>query len=378
MGIRVPIRAAYLRGSQAMTDTPIPAALQELDKLDASRKAWKEIDPAYYEFASGQFREALENAWPALRAALQSPALPPLQTRPVMFRAPHMGGTGYVYFEDEAQAAEYCANRGIEYDGLYVRKAGIAASGQQATPPDGWKKVPVEPTQTMVHAAYKNQPDAINVGFGEAYRAMLSAAPTPPCASSDSGTREDARLESLLSDCENDFIACPRRGHEDDNAIRHSNLFLKGWLEDGSCGDCGGRGFSQNTDEGGNVTGIEPCERCDGTGLASNPSAQAPEAQGVPNAAMEAMREAAEFLWWPYWHGSGDRGTHVMRIKEPFSTNYSGEIAYFGNPGEGYDDPRHAAASALCDEHNAIVRKLRDALAAISQSQPLAEKGGAR
>ena len=46
--------------------------------------------------------------------------------------------------------------------------------------PADWKLVPVEPTQEMVRKAYRQQPDAINAGFSQAYRAMLEAAPTPP------------------------------------------------------------------------------------------------------------------------------------------------------------------------------------------------------
>lgn len=41
-----------------------------------------------------------------------------------------------------------------------------------------WKYVPCEPTQEMVRAAYREQPDTINAGFAQAYRAMLSASPT--------------------------------------------------------------------------------------------------------------------------------------------------------------------------------------------------------
>ncbi len=45
--------------------------------------------------------------------------------------------------------------------------------------PDGWKLVPIEPTQEMVRHAYAAQPGAINAGFAQAYCAMLEAAPYP-------------------------------------------------------------------------------------------------------------------------------------------------------------------------------------------------------
>lgn len=56
---------------------------------------------------------------------------------------------------------------------------------QQAAPaavPDGWKPVPVEPTQEM-WAAYRNA-DSGGVLFHQAYRAMLASAPTPPAQQS--------------------------------------------------------------------------------------------------------------------------------------------------------------------------------------------------
>lgn len=46
----------------------------------------------------------------------------------------------------------------------------------------GWRLVPIEPSFEMIHAAYLNQKDAINVGFAQAYRDMVAAAPQPPPA----------------------------------------------------------------------------------------------------------------------------------------------------------------------------------------------------
>lgn len=37
--------------------------------------------------------------------------------------------------------------------------------------------LPQEPTDDMVRAAYKDQPDAIQAGFAQAYRTMFKAAP---------------------------------------------------------------------------------------------------------------------------------------------------------------------------------------------------------
>jgi len=46
-----------------------------------------------------------------------------------------------------------------------------------AAPPADGVVVPREPTEEMVRAAYADQPNAVNVGFAQAYRAMLAAAP---------------------------------------------------------------------------------------------------------------------------------------------------------------------------------------------------------
>lgn len=49
------------------------------------------------------------------------------------------------------------------------------------TVPEGWKLVPVEPTQAMVEAAFDALPNSPLEGrIRTHYRAMLAAAPTPP------------------------------------------------------------------------------------------------------------------------------------------------------------------------------------------------------
>jgi hypothetical protein len=47
---------------------------------------------------------------------------------------------------------------------------------------EGWKLVPVEPTEEMLDAAYKHYESGDYTGYGSAYVAMLSAAPNPPSA----------------------------------------------------------------------------------------------------------------------------------------------------------------------------------------------------
>lgn len=66
----------------------------------------------------------------------------------------------------------------------------------------GWRLVPIDPTQEMVRTAYEKQPGVINVGFAQAYRDMVAAAPklpdVPAQYSNDSELR--AKISLILSD----------------------------------------------------------------------------------------------------------------------------------------------------------------------------------
>jgi hypothetical protein len=65
---------------------------------------------------------------------------------------------------------------------------------------DGWKIVPSEPTVDMVSAAYGDQPQAINVGFAQAYRAMLRAA--PPSGNAGEGVGDIDALAEIWRICD--------------------------------------------------------------------------------------------------------------------------------------------------------------------------------
>lgn len=67
----------------------------------------------------------------------------------------------------------------IDYWRDRALKAEHALSANRASVPAGWRLVPIEPTQEMVRVAHGAQRHTINVGFAQAYRDMLSAAPEP-------------------------------------------------------------------------------------------------------------------------------------------------------------------------------------------------------
>jgi|GEM_PF-1932244 len=58
--------------------------------------------------------------------------------------------------------------------------------------PDGWKLVPIEPTQEMVDAHISGMQSA---GFIRAYREMLAAAPKPDGTITDEGTKSDGWIK---------------------------------------------------------------------------------------------------------------------------------------------------------------------------------------
>lgn len=81
-------------------------------------------------------------------------------------------------------------------DMLSKRDAEMASAIRALLPPStgsgegtDYVLVPREPTQEMVSAAHREQPDATNAGFSKAYRDMLAAAPptTPPSSGEDAG-----------------------------------------------------------------------------------------------------------------------------------------------------------------------------------------------
>lgn len=69
----------------------------------------------------------------------------------------------------------------------------VAAQAGQVAVPEGWKLVPLEPTEDMVGCAWMIEPPRM---FGEVYRAMLAAAPSAPAVAQQA----PARAEPLPAD----------------------------------------------------------------------------------------------------------------------------------------------------------------------------------
>jgi len=67
------------------------------------------------------------------------------------------------------------------YAGSTYRLAALAfAAGQASAIPEGWKRVPVEPTRQMLDAAHVNFRKDVEIDplLKTSYRAMLAAAPS--------------------------------------------------------------------------------------------------------------------------------------------------------------------------------------------------------
>jgi hypothetical protein len=85
---------------------------------------------------------------------------------------------------------------------------------QKHDAPEGgaeWKLVPVEPTEKMIRAAFRDQPGG-DVGFARAYDVMLAAAPTPPAPS---GLVDVVRAYLAISDALDDPDFDERDAHSD-------------------------------------------------------------------------------------------------------------------------------------------------------------------
>lgn len=72
-----------------------------------------------------------------------------------------------------------------------------AAAGAQSSVTDGWKLVPLEPTEAMVHAGEDVEPPR---PFGKVYRAMLAAAPAATAASAPTANAQSAAARDVLAE----------------------------------------------------------------------------------------------------------------------------------------------------------------------------------
>lgn len=113
------------------------------------------------------FKNVLRKVYQAGRESI---ALAAKRAEPVMFRFKYPGERNYTYIthrKPDAFEMEKC-----EIELLYT-----TPPLNSPEVPEGWKLVPIEPTQNMVDAHISGMQLA---GFSRAYRDMLAAAPEKP------------------------------------------------------------------------------------------------------------------------------------------------------------------------------------------------------
>lgn len=72
---------------------------------------------------------------------------------------------------------EWCEREPVgEFEGIHAGHVRNAFEAGQANPPDGFKLVPIEPTEEMLQAGFESHEGSTE----GVYKAMLDAAP-PPC-----------------------------------------------------------------------------------------------------------------------------------------------------------------------------------------------------
>jgi hypothetical protein len=101
-----------------------------------------------------------------------SPKLSAQESKPV----------AWIHGEGENGSHDWGKHRNVrtEYFNTPVYLATPSVSAQDASPKDGWKLVPLQPTQAMLDAGVKAGVNASGYWCPETWRAMLAAAPEPP------------------------------------------------------------------------------------------------------------------------------------------------------------------------------------------------------
>jgi hypothetical protein len=109
----------------------------------------------------------------------------------------------------------------LEDQGVSLENAARPASPLRGRAP------PIEPTEEMVRAAYKDQPNAINVGFAQAYRVMVAASPPEQPATPAVGGEVDELIGML--ECLSEMLTKENTGSDAgfDNVCRRAAQILR-------------------------------------------------------------------------------------------------------------------------------------------------------
>ena len=154
--------------------------------------------------------ETLYDAWHASRAAAEQSSGVELP-EPVawMLGCQTMGGdVGWKLSFSQSGAGVCHRLNGEQFEQpLHTEQTVRALLAAAPSMPQGWKLVPVEPTQEMLDHVNRTVPDLFELG--DEYRAMLAAAPQPPkeqtcwCTTCRPITMQDLR-----------FVVCPECGNK--------------------------------------------------------------------------------------------------------------------------------------------------------------------
>lgn len=140
--------------------------MNEHEALEAFFAEWHRQANEYGASLTREQRDCAEEAWHAALAWLRS------QGKPVAFDA-WAGDEPYHVFRTEASARNYVEGLSEHHDD--ARVVPLYAAPQPAIP-DGWKLVPMEPTEEMLRSAFYEAGGSYENTEG-IYSAMLAASP---------------------------------------------------------------------------------------------------------------------------------------------------------------------------------------------------------
>jgi len=145
------------------------AAAHERDNLRAEVESWKGL--------AQQFGNELDTVRAKIAAMEQQK--PARLVTPTAYRWRYRGAVKWQYGELTEEVARLAKEHNHE-----VQALGILPGAQNVpSVPDGWKLMPIEPTQEMINHVIDERLEALVAGkehtFIDIYKAMLAAAPKP-------------------------------------------------------------------------------------------------------------------------------------------------------------------------------------------------------